>query len=150
MRKHEFEKHDGCTNPNCPICAGNLAICIVCGGTKGSLTTDCPGERMLQKTQNLVYTGQLDFRGGEWVKPVDHSWASKMSVIPQMKQFTLILMVAAIAACFGMIAEINFLITGNFEMAQKIAWVVSPYMMGVSVFGIALWVLKFELIKANK
>lgn len=57
---------DNCDNPDCdscPLCT--LTICKVCGGSEGSLTTECSGENSYQKDED-VYSGQLDFRYGKW------------------------------------------------------------------------------------
>ena len=57
---------DNCGNPDCdtcPLCT--LTICKVCGGSEGSLTTECFGENSYQKDED-VYSGKLDFRYGKW------------------------------------------------------------------------------------
>ena len=57
---------DNCDNSDCdscPLCT--LIICKVCGGSEGSLTTECSGENSYQKDED-VYSGKLDFRYGKW------------------------------------------------------------------------------------
>ena len=57
---------DNCGNPDCdtcPLCT--LTICKVCGGSEGSLTTECSGENSYQKDED-VYSGKFDFRYGKW------------------------------------------------------------------------------------
>lgn len=61
VRKH---KHNGCFNGNnCDDCYGcHLQICSVCGGSEGSLTTECPGERMgYEKEQEVYKNGNIDY-----------------------------------------------------------------------------------------
>ncbi len=41
-----------------------LAVCSVCGAYEGSLTTDCPGERVDYDKQQEVYTTMLDYVDG--------------------------------------------------------------------------------------
>lgn len=57
---------DNCDNSDCdscPLCT--LIICKVCGGSEGSLTTECSGENSYQKDED-VYSGKLNFRYGKW------------------------------------------------------------------------------------
>jgi hypothetical protein len=51
---------------NCNICDGGLAICKVCNGAEGTLTTHCPGYWYTEK-EEAVYKGLLDFVDGEWI-----------------------------------------------------------------------------------
>jgi hypothetical protein len=52
----------------CVFCEGGLASCTTCGGAEGSLTTDCPGQRMTVVAERAVYLGELDFRRNQgWV-----------------------------------------------------------------------------------
>ena len=69
---HVLERHDTCDKDHCNICDGGLALCTVCGGAEGSLATDCPGYRLDPDTDEAVYTGELDYRAGHWIrlKPV--------------------------------------------------------------------------------
>ena len=61
-----------CTRKDCTgchLCHGGLGICTTCGGMEGSLTTDCPGERVSYDDGERVYAGTLDYRRGEgWVE----------------------------------------------------------------------------------
>jgi hypothetical protein len=148
MANHVYEKHQGCNNPNCPVCDGSMTRCVVCGGSQGALTTDCPGELMLQKTLEMVDAGKMDFRGGEWIN-LKHTGMNGNRLSAYLRPFTMILAAALMAASVGIIVEINYLVAGNFEMAQKLAWIVSPYTLGVSAIGIALWILKFEWVKVK-
>lgn len=45
----------------CPVCAGGLALCAICGGAEGSLPTDCPGCRMMPEVAEAVYAGEVDY-----------------------------------------------------------------------------------------
>ena len=67
MLQHILLTHLNCRASNCPICDGGLGICKVCNGAEGSLPTECPGEMMSQQQDHSVYTGILDYKGGEWV-----------------------------------------------------------------------------------
>lgn len=50
----------------CQTCT--LSVCKVCGLFEGSLTTDCPGERVSYDMGEEIYTRKLDYREGEgWV-----------------------------------------------------------------------------------
>jgi hypothetical protein len=52
------------------FCDGGLFACTVCGGTEGSLPTDCPLVHMTQQQQDDVYKGTTDYRDGRgWVAP---------------------------------------------------------------------------------
>lgn len=54
---------------SCPICDGGLSVCKVCGLAEGTLTTDCPGEPVPQNKEDLIYAGELDYRGGQgWIE----------------------------------------------------------------------------------
>ena len=67
MSGHVYEKHENCELNHCPICDGGLSVCTVCGGWEGSLTSDCPRERMSGDEQDAVYAGIKDFRNGQWI-----------------------------------------------------------------------------------
>ena len=149
MKNHIYEKHDECNNPNCPICKGGLVNCVVCGGAKGSLTTECPGERILQKTLDAVYAGKMDYRSGQWVPLVKNSTAFGNRITFFIKLFTRTFIFAAILAAFGFLAEVLYLAIGNYEIAQKIGWIISPLLVGVSMAGMLLWILKSEFLKAK-
>lgn len=80
--KHDFMTPAECTcdgETGCMICDGGLSVCKVCGGGEGSLTTDCPGERIPEGLDHEVYAGELDYREGlGWVKehnPTNQTWA---------------------------------------------------------------------------
>ena len=52
-----------------PFCQGGLTLCTVCGGTEGTLTTECCGRRLSKTEEEAIYREQsLDFRGGAWVQ----------------------------------------------------------------------------------
>ncbi len=63
--------------PHCIICEGGALVCKICGLAEGSLTTDCPGEDSVSKTDD-IYSGQLDYRDGcGWVEeknPTNQLW----------------------------------------------------------------------------
>lgn len=65
--KHKFVEHKNCTNDYCAICEGGLALCEVCNGFEGSLTTECCGEKVPEAKLKQVYEGVLDFKNGRWV-----------------------------------------------------------------------------------
>jgi predicted metal-binding protein len=54
MRPHIFNEHE------------NLALCLVCGGAEGTLTTECFGRLLLEEKLDAIYFGGLDFIGGGW------------------------------------------------------------------------------------
>jgi hypothetical protein len=55
----------------CSYCIGKLVSCERCGGTEGSLPTDCPGFRMSEVTQENILAGRLDFtRKKGWHMPM--------------------------------------------------------------------------------
>jgi len=49
-----------------------LAVCSVCGAYEGSLTTDCPGERVGYDKQQEVYTTKLDYIDGKGWHQSEH------------------------------------------------------------------------------
>ena len=55
-RKYGGPISDRC---GCEFCC--LAVCAVCGGAEGSLTTDCPGERINHDRQQEIYETTLDY-----------------------------------------------------------------------------------------
>ena len=66
--EHVLETHKGRScEYGCAICDGGLALCKVCGGAEGSLTTECCGRELTEVTLDAVYGGTLDFKGGVWV-----------------------------------------------------------------------------------
>lgn len=65
---HQYLKHRDCELMHCNICDGGLAVCTVCNGVEGSLTTECPGEPMTFVRKEAVYQGHMDYQNGKWVK----------------------------------------------------------------------------------
>lgn len=65
--KHEF--YESCGNPtcgqSCPAC--NVEVCMVCGLSEESLTTDCPGYDA-REFSLYVEIGRIDFVDGKWIK----------------------------------------------------------------------------------
>lgn len=49
------------------VVEGGLAVCKLCGGAEGSLTTDCPGIKVPYYVGQAVYHKELDFRDGIWM-----------------------------------------------------------------------------------
>lgn len=59
MKEHTYvrlERFEGCS------------YCGVCEGFEGSLTTECPGEKVTARVSERVYAGALDFVDGRWVQ----------------------------------------------------------------------------------
>lgn len=56
-----------CGSAGCMICDGGLSLCKVCGALEGSLTKECPGERVPMSKQDRVYAGEIEYVGGRWV-----------------------------------------------------------------------------------
>lgn len=50
------------------IVDGGLALCKVCGGLEGALTTECPGEKIPYEKDQEVYRGKIDFVNGKWIE----------------------------------------------------------------------------------
>ncbi|KLU61725.1 hypothetical protein CEB3_c19030 [Peptococcaceae bacterium CEB3] len=70
MKHQYFTPPDhGCDKEQyCLICDGGLAVCKVCHLAEGTLTTDCPGEPVPPNLEDLIYSGELDYRDGRgWV-----------------------------------------------------------------------------------
>jgi len=65
--KHTWVQHENCSKLFCPICDRSLGVCSVCGLTKGSLTTDCPGAGCWTEKSRDIYDGKIDFKDGKWV-----------------------------------------------------------------------------------
>jgi hypothetical protein len=83
IRAHVLAKPEDCTRCNnpealfctpCNICDGGLAICVVCGGAEGSLTSHCAGERLDVAQLDRVYAGETDYKNGKWVEPGSSPW----------------------------------------------------------------------------
>lgn len=64
--KHTYERHDNCELMHCPVCDGGLQHCTTCGCFEGSLTTDCPGEKVNYDRQQEIYQCKVDFIDGQW------------------------------------------------------------------------------------
>lgn len=82
------------------IAEGGLAVCKVCGGGEGSLTTDCPGEKIPYDKDQAVYAGKTDYREGQgWVSeknPTNQAWeygAAYKHAIDMQGEYS--------AGCFG-------------------------------------------------
>jgi len=54
-------KTNGPTSKRCTCEHCNLAVCSVCGGWEGSLTTDCPGEKIRPERLEEILETSLDF-----------------------------------------------------------------------------------------
>ncbi len=65
--RHKLITHQDCEITNCLICDGGLAICTVCGGAEGALTTDCAGIQLTSNQLDSIHQGQLDFQNDLWV-----------------------------------------------------------------------------------
>ena len=66
--RHDLLEHKNCTEWNCPICDGGLALCVICGGAEGSLTTECCGRKLTKDEQKLIMNGALDFQDNRWIE----------------------------------------------------------------------------------
>jgi hypothetical protein len=76
------EKGKECGYPyGCMLC--NLFYCGVCGGFEGSLPTHCPGYKISEDDQQLIYQATLDFRDGQWINRPYHDWEAKVRPHPQ-------------------------------------------------------------------
>lgn len=51
----------------CPYCDGGLFLCSVCRCAEGTLPSECPGSPVDGNTQDDIFTGKLDFKGGQWI-----------------------------------------------------------------------------------
>lgn len=88
--KHQLMDETDCTckdtwhENDCWVCRnvvdGGLAVCRVCGGAEGSLTTDCCGRKLTPQEQDDIYNkGILDFVSTRWVSspnPTNKTWDS--------------------------------------------------------------------------
>lgn len=73
------KKEDGtdCGQPyGCILC--NLSVCAVCVAAEGTLPSECPGKKISDADQQLIYTGTLDFVGGQWINRPYHEWETKV------------------------------------------------------------------------
>jgi hypothetical protein len=50
----------------CQFCDSGLMYCTVCGGAEGSLPDQCPGVKITEGDQQLIYKGVLDYQKGTW------------------------------------------------------------------------------------
>jgi len=67
MREHKYYECD-CGRGSCLYCGGGLALCTVCGGAEGTLTTECCGRKISTLEEDRIYKdGNLDFQNGHWV-----------------------------------------------------------------------------------
>lgn len=44
-----------------------LFMCRICNLAEGSLTTECPGEKVDQQKENQILSGEIDYHHGKWV-----------------------------------------------------------------------------------
>jgi hypothetical protein len=58
------------TCQGCPICAGELFMCSVCGLAEVQLTTHCPGVPLTGWLADEIGAGVLDYQHGAWVERV--------------------------------------------------------------------------------
>lgn len=56
-----------CDRTTCMFCDGGLFACEVCGSFEGATTTFCPGRPMTKDEEDAVYSGDLDYRDGQWI-----------------------------------------------------------------------------------
>jgi hypothetical protein len=95
--EHTFYTGADCTCTYAELCwvcrnvvDGGLAVCKVCGGGEGSLTTDCCGRQITEEESDRIYNkGNLDFRDGQWIdlpNPTNQMWGLakplKREVVP--------------------------------------------------------------------
>lgn len=73
MSEHTWYKCT-CRRAHCMFCDGGLGHCTVCDGFEGSLPTHCPGQKISEPDQQLIYKGTLDFRNGRWINRPLESW----------------------------------------------------------------------------
>ena len=64
--EHIYAMCDSCDR-GCALCEGGLALCTVCGGLEGALTSECSGQRLTGEEGEAVYAGTLDYRQGVWM-----------------------------------------------------------------------------------
>lgn len=77
MMNHEYFDCGGtgqaCEYGTCMFCCGGLSHCTVCGGFEGTMPTHCPGAQMDKFTADKVWTTDLDFVNGQWIRnPAKH------------------------------------------------------------------------------
>lgn len=67
--KHKQKEY--CTCGGAGTCTGcTLFVCDICNGAEGSLPTHCPGRRMTEEEEKLVFNGSLDYQNGKWINRV--------------------------------------------------------------------------------
>jgi len=60
---------------HCPFCEEEILACATCGGAEGSLPKQCPGVKISEDDQQLIYKGVLDFtRERRWHVRGWNSW----------------------------------------------------------------------------
>jgi hypothetical protein len=77
IRAHVLAKPEDCgcrSDRPCNVCDGGLALCLVCGGAEGTLTSHCYGERVPEEVLDRVYAGETDYKNGKWVEPGSSPW----------------------------------------------------------------------------
>jgi hypothetical protein len=71
VREHHYytcvEKHGKClAEGHCYFCDGGLALCIVCRGAEGTLTSECSGRPLSEHEEADIMAGRLDYIDGVW------------------------------------------------------------------------------------
>lgn len=66
VSQHDYYEscEQGDCGGTCLYCT--LTICKNCGGTEGSLTTECSNEILSFEMEKRVYHGEIDYRCGKW------------------------------------------------------------------------------------
>jgi len=83
MTEHTWYKcTQPCHKPHCMFCEGGLGWCTACDGFEGSLPTHCPGRKIGESDQQLIYKSTLDFRDGQWVNRSLESWEQSREYDP--------------------------------------------------------------------
>ena len=59
-----YEKCDRCNYDS----HSELFICSVCECFEGTLPSHCPGHKVPDDLQDLIYKGKMDFKDGKWIK----------------------------------------------------------------------------------
>lgn len=50
-----------------------LFHCSVCNGAEGSLPTECPGRKMIEREEAAVYAGDIDYKNGQWINIIQNT-----------------------------------------------------------------------------
>lgn len=66
MTKLEHKLHK-CSDCECNVCSGGLALCEVCRGAEASLPSECPGRKMTAVEEDHVQAGNIDFKNGQFL-----------------------------------------------------------------------------------